>query len=51
MFGPALKFLSDIYTEAKKWAQPISIQQVKLEAAALGNDAGIYGAGWLAMKD
>ena len=51
VFGPALKFLNDIHAEAKKWAQPISIQQVKLEAAALGNDAGIYGAGWLAMKD
>jgi len=51
VFGPALKFLDDIYTEAKKWAQPISIQQVKLEGSALGNDAGLYGAGWLAMKD
>lgn len=51
VFGPALKFLDDIYTEAKKWAQPISIQQVKLEGSALGNDAGLYGAGWLALKD
>ena len=51
MFGPALKFLDDIYDEAKKWAQPISIQQVKLEGSALGNDAGLYGAGWLALKD
>jgi len=25
--------------------------QVKLEAAALGNDAGLYGAGLLALKD
>lgn len=51
VFGPALKFLDEIYAEAKNWAQPISIQQVKLEASALGNDAGLYGAGWLAMKD
>lgn len=51
VFGPALKFLDEIYKEAKKWAQPISIQQVKLEGSALGNDAGLYGAGWLAMKD
>lgn len=51
VFGPALKFLDDIYAEAKKWAQPISIEQVKLEGSALGNDAGLYGAGWLAMKD
>lgn len=51
VFGPALKFLNEIYIEAKKWAQPISIQQVKLTGSALGNDAGLYGAGWLAMKD
>ena len=51
VFGPALKFLDEIYIEAKKWAQPISIQQVKLEPSALGNDAGLYGAGWLALKD
>ena len=40
VFGPALKFLDAIYEEAKKWAQPISIQQVKLEGSALGNEAG-----------
>jgi len=51
VFGPALKFLDEIYSEAKKWAQPISIQQVKLQSSALGNDAGLYGAGWLALKD
>ena len=51
VFGPALKFLDEIYGEAKKWAQPISIQQVKVQASALGNDAGLYGAGWLALKD
>jgi glucokinase len=51
VFGPALKFLDEIYSEAKKWAQPISIQQVKLQASAIGNDAGLYGAGWLALKD
>ena len=51
VFGPALKFLDDIYIEAKKWAQPISIQQVQLQASALGNDAGLYGAGLLALRD
>lgn len=50
VFGPALKFLDAIYAEAKKWAQPISIQQVKLEGAALGNEAGLYGAAYLALK-
>lgn len=51
VFGPALKFLDAIYEEAKKWAQPISIQQVTLEGAALGNEAGLYGAGYLALKE
>ena len=51
VFGPALKFLDDIYTEARKWAQPISIQQVQLLGSALGNDAGLYGAGLLALRD
>jgi glucokinase len=51
VFGPALKFLDAIYDEAKKWAQPISIEQVKLEAAALENDAGLYGAAYLALKE
>ncbi len=51
VFGPALKFLDAIYEEAKKWAQPISIKQVSLEGSALGADAGLYGAAWLALKD
>lgn len=51
VFGPALKFLDLIYDEAKKWAQPISIGQVELQGSALGNDAGLYGAGLLALKD
>ncbi len=50
VFGPALQFLDNIYNEAKKCAQPISIQHVKLEGAALGGDAGLYGAGYLALK-
>lgn len=51
VFGPALQFLDAIYEEAKKWAQPISIQQVKLEKAMLGNKAGLYGAAYLALKE
>ena len=50
VFGPASKFLDAIYEEAKKWAQPISIKHVNLESSALGNDAGLYGAGYLALK-
>ncbi|MCW3116312.1 MAG: hypothetical protein JWM28_394 [Chitinophagaceae bacterium] len=51
VFGPALQFLDAIYAEAKKWAQPVSIQQMKLEGSALGSKAGLYGAGWLALKE
>ena len=51
VFGPALKFLEAIYSEAKKWAQPISISQVELQGSALGNEAGLYGAAYLALKE
>jgi len=51
VFGPAMQFLDAIYDVAKKWAQPISIGQVQLLGSALGNDAGLYGAGYLALKD
>jgi glucokinase len=50
VFGPALKFLDAVYDEAKKWAQPISISHVQLQGSALGGDAGLYGAGYLALK-
>lgn len=50
VFGPAKKFLPRIFVEAKKWAQPISIKQVKLTASTLGNDAGLYGAAYLALR-
>lgn len=50
VFGPALQLLDAIYEEAKKWAQPISILQVTLEGSALGTQAGLFGAGYLALK-
>ena len=50
VFGPGAKLLGDVYAEARKWAQPISIKQVKLEASKLGGDAGLYGAGCLALQ-
>ncbi|HEV2830763.1 MAG TPA: ROK family protein [Hanamia sp.] len=51
VFGPALNFIPAIIKEASKWAQPISITQVSIEASGLGNDAGIYGAGFLALQN
>jgi len=50
VFGPALPLLPEIYTEALKWAQPVGITQVSLVGTALKGDAGVYGAGFLALK-
>lgn len=50
VFGPALQFLDRIREEARKWAQPISMTQVRFEASGLHGDAAIYGAGFLASK-
>ncbi len=50
VFGPAIQFIPDIYREARKWGQPISMTQVVLEGAQLGGDAGLYGAGRLALE-
>lgn len=49
VFGPAVRFLDRIKEEACRWAQPISIQQVRIEVSALGGDAGLIGAGKLAL--
>ena len=48
LFGPAVKYLGEIKSEATKWAQPISITQVSFLPSALGGDAAVYGAGYLA---
>ena len=50
VFGPAVELIPSIRQEAEKWAQPISIRQVSFEPSALAGDAGVYGAGFLAMK-
>ena len=50
VFGPAAKFLDRIASQARKWAQPIAINQVQLVATTLGSDAGLYGAARLAMS-
>jgi glucokinase len=50
VFGPAIPLIDRIYAEAQKWAQPLSIQQVTLEPSTLQGDAGLYGAGYLAIN-
>lgn len=50
VFGPAARFIDRIRAEATRWAQPISITQVKFVASTLGADAGLYGAGCMALR-
>jgi glucokinase len=49
VFGPALRFLDRIRDVAVRWGQPISMQRVAFTASTLGSDAGLYGAGRLAL--
>jgi glucokinase len=51
VFGPAVKFIPAIKVEAEKWAQPISIKKVSIESSALGTDAVLYGAAFLALQE
>jgi glucokinase len=50
VFGPGIKLLPAIREEAVKWAQPVSIHQMTLDVSGLEGDAGVYGAGFLALK-
>jgi glucokinase len=50
VFGPAVQFIERIQAEAKKWAQPIGFAQVALKISSLGGDAGLIGAGSLALE-
>jgi glucokinase len=51
VFGPAAQLLDRIYEEACRWAQPIAIRQVCFEVSRLGGNAGLYGAGRLALSN
>lgn len=51
LFGPAAKYVGDIKREAAKWAQPISIREAAFEPSALGGDAAVYGAAFLAIQN
>lgn len=51
VFGPATRFLDRIREEATRWAQPIAMAGVRLEATALGPDAVLYGAARRALDD
>ena len=51
LFGPAWSLIKEIMDEASKWAQPVSIRDVEVSHSALGGDAGVYGAGYMALKN
>lgn len=51
VFGPALPLLPDIYAEASRWAQPVSIQQVSFIPSKLGHEANLFGAAYLSLKN
>lgn len=50
VFGPGIKLLPAIRTEAARWAQPVGMQKVTLDISGLAGDAGVYGAAFLALK-
>ena len=50
VFGPAADLLDRIFEHAVKWAQPISIRQADLSVSSLKGDAGLIGAGYMALK-
>jgi len=51
VFGPAEKLIPAIRKEAARWAQPISITRVTFDVSGLKGNAGVYGAGYLALKN
>ncbi|MBR4802284.1 MAG: ROK family protein [Bacteroidales bacterium] len=48
--GAARELIPDIYQEALKWAQPISIKKTRFCASEVGSDAALLGAGYLARN-
>lgn len=50
VFGPAARFLDRIVAEASRWAQPISMREVRVQVSELGADAALLGAARLALN-
>jgi glucokinase len=50
LFGPAVQFLERIKEESNKWCQPVFAESVKFLGSKLGANAGLFGAGHLALK-
>ena len=50
VFCSARSLVGRIYEESKKWAQPLAIKTVSLEATMLDGDEVILGAAFLALN-
>lgn len=50
IFGPAVPLIGDIYREALRWAQPISIRQTEFTASQV-EEAGLLGAAYLVIRE
>jgi len=50
IFGPASFLIDDIYREALRWAQPISIRQTVFVASQV-EEAGLVGAAYLVIRE
>ena len=44
-------FLDPVRRAVRRWAQPIAVDQCRIELAALGEDAALFGAARLAFLD
>jgi len=51
VFESAARLIPRVRDEARRWAQPISINEVSIETSLLGSDAGLYGAARLALAE
>ena len=51
VFGPASEFIDDIYKEACKWGQPISMKEVTFCSTEVKDNAALLGAAYLAIKN
>lgn len=49
VFGPAVQFIPEIYKEACKWGQPISMKNVKFCATEVQSDAALLGAAYMVL--
>ncbi len=50
LFQAADLFLDPVRREFKRWAQPLAARSVRIELSTLGENAGLYGCGYLAWK-